>query len=227
MVAVSTIVVGRPRRSFSWILPSITSRKPMLKNKTSRSASHSNVASRIASPARASWASAVLRLNDSPSKTRITGQSSHLRRRSPRRTRPAPSVPTGRTLAADREKAEQIGEGEREPTRAGVDAEADVAGQIDRNASEPGITLGRASQIAAGAHTVDAGAGEGVDTEHRTAPPVERDPVLAAEPEGIMPVTDLDDLRSEEVRGRAPIEVDAEHAVRQEVAEVTDVELFE
>src|SRR5690349_17750037 len=172
------------------------SRKPRLRNSTSTSASHSKVASRTGSSGRASCAEV-----GSAAKSTSSATSSALYRLRPRGRlflAWSVSVRTGWTLAANGEKAEQVGEREGEATRARVDPEAEVAGQIDRDARQTRVSLRRVSQIALGRDPVHAEAREGVDAEDGSTPAVQRDPVLAAELGGVLAVADLDDLRAEQ-----------------------------
>ena len=91
--------------------------------------------------------------------------------------------------------------------RAGVGAESEVCRQVYRDPSQAGVAGGRVTDRAIVGESVNSRASENVYAVNRAAAAIERDSVLAGELEGVARVTLFDDLRAQEVRRWAAIEV--------------------
>src|SRR5690606_6272062 len=93
---------------------------------------------------------------------------------------------SGRLLPSDGNEPEHVREREDEAAGAGVHAEPDVGGDVDRNQRQARVTGGRIGEVALAGDAVQTGAAEQIDAVDRAPAAVQRQPVLAAELERVV-----------------------------------------
>src|SRR6478735_9809798 len=181
------------------------SRKSKSKYKSPVSASQSKWASRVTTSSLASWACAVGLANvQIKAMTRPSSAASPpcaLERCS------SALVTTSGPLAANGYEAKHVGKGKHEAARAGVHAEAEIAGQIHRKAGPTGVADGRARDLALPRHAIDAHAGKKIDAVDGAMAAKQRDAILTGEFECVLPITHLNDVRTQKIARRSAIEV--------------------
>src|SRR5260370_12095405 len=138
------------------------------------------------------------------------------------RPRPA-SWPTGSLhRPANGDEAHQLGDPENEAAHLGVDAKPGVERQVDWDRSEPLTAAHTVGTVRVVRPAGNAETGEEVDAVDGSHAAVNRNAVFGAELGGIVSVPILDDARVEVVWRLTAVEVEIEHAVREQGGEVAD-----